>query len=38
MIPGIIELRRQFFNLSESAELEELQDLLDELTDRDILE
>ena len=38
MIPGIIELRRQFFNLSESAELEELQDLLDKLADRDILE
>ena len=37
MIPGIIELRRQFFNLSESAELEELQELLDDLSDRNIL-
>jgi len=37
MIPGIIELRRQFFNLSESAELEELQKVMDELNDKDLL-
>lgn len=37
MIPGIIELRRQFFALSELAEIEELQEVMDDLNDRDIL-
>jgi len=37
MIPGIIELRRQFFDLSESAEIDGLQEVMDELSDRDLL-
>jgi len=37
VIPRIIELRRQFFELSESAKLEELLELYDELDDRKIL-